>query len=330
MPERIEFNINGLAPSLDSYRRQWTPAPNVGLAGLWVGAAVSDASGKTYWGVRGSDDFVTGITHVVSPVCGFRTLHDSMDGNAPHLFTEYASTDWFEPVMYSEDNDRIQTAFPSGRIERDSEGFHWHDAGGRWQLHGRTISDVVLTHVPQQDNFDNEVYYRHELIYVTGTINGVDVSGYAHQDFAYGPPGMAYTELPLARHIQGMWVSWMHEYDDGQLGGGSCWQGRGDIAFGPGYHVKDGVTTVHKDVVATPGFNEAGQLITLDTAIGTDTYAFTFDTSSSPIHFFGELTANSLGIKPIRSWCWVEYAGDLINPMMLDMALAPFQLARGR
>lgn len=36
---------------------------------------VSDEAGRNYWGLRGTDDFVTGMTHVVSPVCGFRSLH---------------------------------------------------------------------------------------------------------------------------------------------------------------------------------------------------------------------------------------------------------------
>ncbi len=106
------------------------------------------------------------------------------------------------------------------------------------------------------------MYYRHELMHVTGSIDGVDVSGYAHQDFAYGPDGLIYTELPIARNLQGMWMSWLHEYDDGTVGGGSFWQGRSGLDFGPGgYQLRDGRTTVHNDVRAQPSFDANGRLI---------------------------------------------------------------------
>jgi hypothetical protein len=257
-------------------------------------------------------------------------LQKSLDGDATHLFNEYASIDWFEPLQYVDDGERVQMIYSSGRIERDAEGFHWYDASNRWEIHGKTVSDVVVTYVPKQQGIDNDVYYRHELMYATGTIDGVEVSGYAHQDFAYGPPGMAYTELPIARHLQGMWVSWLHEFADGELGGGSFWQGRDGAEFGPGYQLKAGVTTVHKDIVAKPSFNDAGRMITLDTTIGSDSYSFTFDTGGSPLHVFGNLTSNSTGKQPVRSWCWVEYAGGMLTPEILDMMMIPFQLARGR
>ena len=328
MLDQIEFEVTKESPSLDHYRRGWTPSPGVGSAGIWLGAIVSDASGQTYWGLRGLDDFVVGMTHVVSPICGFRSLPKQLDADAGHLFDEYASIDWFEPVQYIDNGDAMQLLYPSGRIERDANGFHWHDASGRWEVHGKTVSDIVITHVPQQDGIDDEVYYRHELMYVTGKVNGIEVSGYGHQDFAYGPPGKAYVELPIARHLQGMWVSWLDDYGDGTLGGGSFWQGKDGLAFGPGYQLKDGITTVHKDVVAEPAFNEAGQVTALETSIGADSYTFTFHAAGSPIHFFGPLIDSSLGDAPARSWCWVEYAGGMLTPELLDLSMQPFLLAR--
>ena len=330
MLDRIEFEVTRQASTLDHYRRGWTPGPGVGLAGIWLGAVVSDASGQDYWGLRGTDDFVIGMTHVVSPVCGFRALQKGLDPDSPHLFDEYSSIDWFEPFEYSDSGDRVQMMFTSGHIERGANDFHWSDASRRWKFHGKTVSDVVVTHVPAQDGIEHEVYYRHELMYVTGSVSGVEVSGYAHQDFAYGPPGMAYTELPIARRLQGMWVSWLHEYSDGEIGGGSFWQGRDGLAFGPGYQLKDGVTTVHNDIVAEPSFDDAGKLVALDTTIGADSYSFTFDTSGSPLHFFGRLTSDSSGKEPARSWCWVEYAGGMLTPELLDFVLQRFRLARDR
>ncbi|UGT99493.1 hypothetical protein LTQ55_12070 [Mycobacterium intracellulare] len=329
MLDRVEFDVSHEPASLDHYRRDWVPGPGVSLAGIWYGAVVSDGSARDYWGVRGADDFVVGMTHVVSPICGFRSLQKTLDAEASHLFSEYASIDWYEPYTYTATGDLIQMNYFSGRIERDAAGCHWYDASGRWEIHGTTISDVVVTHVPVQPGIDHEVYYRHELMHARGTIAGVDVSGYAHQDFAYGPPGMAYTELPIARQLQGMWVSWMHEYTDGEVGGGSFWQGRDDLAFGPGYHVKDGVTTVHNDIVAMPTFNASGKIITLKARIGADSYEFTFDTNGSPVHVFGQLTSNSSGKQPARSWCWVEYAGGMMTPELLDWAIQPFLIARG-
>ncbi|ORJ62758.1 hypothetical protein [Mycobacterium simiae] len=330
MFENIDFEVTGQTPSLEHYRREWVPADGAALGGIWVGAMVRDESGEDYWGVRGTDDFITGMTHVVSPICGFRKLHKGMDTDAAHLFGEYSTLDWFEPLQYVDDGERIQMTYWSGRIERDAKGFHWYDASGRWEIHGKTVSDIVITRVAAQDGIDHDVYYRHELMHASGTIDGVEVSGCAHQDFAYGPPGMAYTELAIARHLQGMWVSWLHEFADGEVGGGSFWQGRNEIAFGPGYQVKNGVTTVHKDIVAKPGFNDAGRMVSLDATIGSDAYSFAFDSSGSPLHVFGPLTSSSLGKEPTRSWCWVEYAGGMLTPEILDMAMVPFQLVRGR
>lgn len=330
MSDEIRFEVTHHTPGLAHYRRGWTPAAGLGLAGIWIGAVVSDDAGRRYWGVRGCDDFIPGMTHVVSPVCGFRALPDTLDGDADHLFPEYSTLDWFEPMQYAETEDRLTLSYSSGRIERDANGFHWYDAGNRWELHGRTVSDIVLTHVPAQPGIADDVYYRHELIHLTGGVDGTEVSGYGHQDFAYGPPGRIYTELPIARQLQGMWVSWLDEYPDGSFGGGSFWQGRDGVRFGPGYQLKNGVTTVHDDVVATPSFSDTGRVATLDVGMGSDSYTFDFDASGSPLHVFGPMTASSSGRLPARSWCWVEYAGGMLTPEILDTVTEMYALARGR
>ncbi|HEY7052717.1 MAG TPA: hypothetical protein VH496_11395 [Mycobacterium sp.] len=363
MLDRIDFEVRTDAPTLDHYRRAWLPGPGVGLAGMWVGAVVSDAAGQDYWGLRGADDFLAGMTHVVSPITGFKKLQKTFDPDPPHLFPEYSSIDWFEPLEYSDDGTSVQLTYYSGRMVRDAEGFHWYDASDRWQLHGRPASDVFTIHVPVQDGIDDEVYYRHELLNATGTVNGVEVSGYLHQDYSYGPPGTIYPELPIVRQLQGMWVSWLVEYGEDEWCGGCFWQGRDGLAFGPGYQFKDGITTAHDDITARPTFDGAGKLVRLDVSIGADSYAFDFDTAGSYIHYFGRITdrcrdeplarraessdeplarraessdeplarrAEGPGRRPARSWCWVEYAAGLITPEILDLMLQRFRLARGR
>lgn len=330
MPDRIEFTVATQAPTLEHYRRAWTPGSGVGLAGMWISAVVNDAAGQTYWGLRGADDFLTGMTHVVSPITGFKRLPHSFDPEPPHLFPEYSTIDWFEPMQYSDGAENVVLTYPSGRIERDTEGFHWHDASGRWEIHGTGVTDIFTVHVPEQAGIDEQAYYRHELLAATGTIDGIAVSGYLHQDYAYGPGGKVYPELPIARQLQGMWVSWLHEYPDGECGGGSFWQGRDGVPFGPGYQLKAGVTTAHNDIVATPTFNAEGKLTALDTVIGADSYTFTFDTAGSYVHYFGRLTSSSDERLPARSWCWVEYAGAMLGPEILDMVMQQYRLARGR
>jgi hypothetical protein len=330
MTDHIGFEVRTQAPTLDHYRREWVPGPGVGLAGMWIGAVVADTSGQTYWGLRGADDFIVGMTHVVSPITGFKKLPTSFDPDPPHLFPEYSTIDWFEPMEYRDTGDKVGLEYYSGRIERDDNGFHWYDASGRWEMHGNNVSDIFTVHVPVQDAIADEVYYRHELMAAHGVIDGIEVSGYLHQDYAYGPPGTVYPELPIARRLQGMWVSWLHEYPDGQWGGGCFWQGRDGLAFGPGYQLKDGVTTAYDDVVATPTFNDEGKLTRLDASLGSDSYSFEFDTCGSYIHFFGTLTDSSSGKRPARSWCWVEYAGGMLTPELLDLMMQRFRLARGR
>lgn len=330
MTDHVDFDVRVQPPTLDFYRRAWTPGPGASLAGMWIGAVVTDASGQTYWGLRGADDFLIGMTHVVSPITGFKKLPPTFDPDPPHLFDEYSSIDWFEPMEYVDSPDQIQLSYYSGRIERDTAGFHWYDASGRWEMHGRNVTDVFTVHVPTQDGVADEVYYRHELLAANGTIEGVEVSGYLHQDYAFGPAGKVYPELPIVRRLQGMWVSWLHTYDDGECGGGCFWQGRDGLAFGPGYQVKGGVTTAHNDIAATPTFNDDGKLVRLDTTIGLDSYTFEFDAAGSYIHYFGRLTASSTGKKPARSWCWVEYAGGMLTTEILDFMMRRFRLARGR
>lgn len=325
---RPRVAVTAYEPSLALHRREWTPAAAVGLAGSWVGAVVTDGEGNRYWGVRGCDDFVPGMTHVVSPICGFKRLPDSLDGEPVHLFEEYSALDWFEPLQYSDSGDVVQLTYPSGRITRDANTFAWSDGCGRWHLQGRTISDIAITHVPAQAGVDGEVYYRHELMHVSGTVGGRSVSGYAHQDFAYGPPGAIYTELAIAQLYQGMWVSWLHEESDGQLSGGSFWQGRTGIDFGPGYRVDDGITIVCENVSTTPRFNESGRIVELTVRMDQRRFDFEFDTSGSPLHVFGSLTGRATGGSGGRSWCWVEYTGDLMTPELLDAANSVYALAR--
>ncbi|OBF11266.1 hypothetical protein [Mycobacterium sp. ACS4331] len=329
MSTGIGFSVRGHTPTLAHYRRDWAPQSAAQLSGVWIGAVVSDEDDQQYWGVRGTDDFIAGMTHVVSPVCGFRSLPTGFNPFPPHLFPEYAGIDWFEPMTYQAGDDRIQTGWPSGRIERDADGFHWYDASGRWEIHGTPISDAVITHVPRQTGVDHEVFYRHELMHARGSINGVEVSGYAHQDFAYGPDGMIYTELPIARHLQGMWVSWLHEYDDGEVGGGSFWQGRDGLDFGPGYLVKNGLTTTFEDITAETGLQD-GHLVSLTASLGDEDYSFTFDTMGSPLHYFGRLDRGSSGQRVARSWCWVEYANGMLTPEILDAVSGQYALARGK
>jgi hypothetical protein len=330
MPKHLVFDVRVEQPSLDHYRREWVPGPGVGLAGMWLGAVVADASGQDYWGLRGADDFLVGMTHVVSPIAGFKKLQKTFDADQPDLFDEYSTIDWFEPLDYVDSGAAVQLKFDSGRIDRDAEGIHWYDAAGRWEMHGTKASDIFMVHVPAQDGLEREVYYRHELLWATGKVDGVDVSGYLHQDYAYGPPGTVYPELPIARKLQGMWVSWLHVYSDGQVGGGCLWQGRDGLPFGPGYQFENGITTAHDDIVATPTFGYGGKLTALDVSIGDDAYAFAFDTAGSFIHFFGRLTGSSTGKLPIRSWCWVEYAAGMMTPETLDFVMQRFRLARGR
>lgn len=330
MAGRIKFEVNAESPTPEHYRREWTPDPGVGLAGMWISAIVNDAGGQQYWGLRGADDMLLGMTHVVSPITGFKALKAPIDAEPTHLYPEYSGIDWYEPLSYTDTGTSTQLTFPSGRFERDTDGLHWFDASGRWEIHGTNITDVFTVHVPKQDGIDRDVYYRHELLKASGKVADTDVVGYLHQDYAYGPDGLVYPELPIPRQLQGMWVSWVHEYDDGEWGGGCFWQGRDGNPFGPGYHVKGGVTMAHDDIVATPTFSDSGKMLALDASIGSDSYSFVFDTCGSPIHYFGRLTDSSIGKLPTRSWCWAEYTGSMLTPELMDMMMQQFRLAKGR
>ena len=202
-------------------------------------------------------------------------------------------------------------------------------AGGRYN--GKTVSDAVVTHVPVQDGIDHDVYYRHELIYADGQHQRCRSVGLCPSRLCLRScRGRSTPSCPSLGSCKGCGFRGSTEYSDGDVGGGSFWQGRDNLAFGPGYQLKAGVTTTHDDIVATPTFDDAGKMTALDAQIGSDSFTFAFDSSGSPLHFFGRLTSSSLKTHPTRSWCWVEYAGGMMTGDILDMMNLQFSLARGR
>lgn len=331
MVDRVAFTVWTETPTPEHYRHDWTPSPDVVLGGIWGPAVVSAPDGQWYFGLRGWSDFVYGMTHTVSPVCGFQALQPGLDATPSHLYPEYSGLDWMEPYVADEADGASTLTYDSGHVERRAGGTHWVDASGRWELHGTSISDVFVVHVPVQEGVDQEVYYRHELLKATGTVDGKAVEGYLHQDFAYGPPGTTYTDLAIARDLYGMWVSWIHEDADGAPGGGCFWQGRDGIAFGPGYLLAGGVTTAYDDVVATTELNDAGQPCGLDVTIGGESFRFDLTMSGSPIHYFGRVASGTAGVDADRpSWVWIEHPGGMINGDILDAVTAKYRLAQRR
>jgi hypothetical protein len=328
--EDIDYEMRLEVPSLDQYRRDWTPGPGVELAGMWASGIVTDESGQDYLGLRGWADFIRGMTHTVSPFCGFRALEKRLDGDPPHLYAEYATHDWFEPYRYDDDGDRVELTHDSGRFVRDAAGCHWYDADGRWELHGVSISRVFIVHVPKQDGIDDEVYYRHELLKARGTVSGTPVEGYLHQDYCFGPPGTTYTDLPIARLLEGMWVSWIHEQTDGELGGGCFWQGRHGLDFAPGYLLRAGETTTHGDFTTDLTFDDAGKITAMRVGVGGESYDFTLDTVAGPLHVMGRLSSAPSGKALRDSWCWIEYAEDMLSPEILDAMGERYHLVWGR
>lgn len=328
MIERVSFEVYTETPTPDHYRHDWVPAPEVELGGQWGPAVVSAADGQWYFGLRGWSDFIYGMTHTMSPICGFQALQPGSGAVPKHLYPEYAGLDWMEPYLAIEADGRTTLTYDSGRVERTAGTTDWHDASGRWELHATAISDVFVVHVPVQEGVDREVYYRHELLKASGTVDGKQVEGYLHQDFAYGPPGTIYPELAVARDLYGMWVSWIHEYADGEVGGGCFWQGRNGIDFGPGYLHDAGVTTAYDDIKATATLNDVGQPTQLDVAVGGQSFVFDLDMSGSPLHFFGRVVENSAGRDIAKSWVWIEYEGGMMSAEILDAAAAKYSLAR--
>jgi hypothetical protein len=337
VPEDVKFTVESEPATVEHYRRDWLPhqyrGKPMGMGGMWLAGLVNDAEGNTYLAIRGVDDMAPGMVHAVVPSVGFRRLpKGDMSGEPPHLFAEWETEDdidWFEPYEAIETTGRTVMSYQTGRIERDRHGCHWFDASNRWELHGQTISEVFTVHIPAQASVEGDLCYRHELLKATGQINGVPVEGYIHQDYAYAPAGKVWTETAIPRLIQGMWVSWVHEFEDGEVGGGCFWQGRKGLAFGPGYQVRNGVTTVHDDIVANPTFDADNNMVTLEVTIGGESYRFETESKSSRMHYVVRLVDSSLGRKPVKSWGWIEHSGSFMTGDHLDEMMRPFKIVRG-
>ena len=328
MIEKVAFEVHTEAPTPDHYRHDWTPAPGVALGGIWGPAVVNAEDGQWYFGLRGWSDMIYGLTHTVSPICGFQALQPSLDGHPSHLYPEYAGIDWMEPYEVHETEGTSTLAYDSGRVERAMGETHWYDASGRWKLHAKTISDIFVVHVPVQEGVGQEAYYRHELLKATGTVDGKQVEGYLHQDFAYGPPGTTYIDLAIARDLYGMWFSWIHEDADGELGGGCFWQGRDGIDFSPGYLLDSGTTTAYSDITTTTELTDDAKPSRLDVSIGGQSFRFDMTMAGSPIHFFGQVDESSPTRNIVKSWCWAEYPGGMVNAEILDAVAQRYKVAR--
>ena len=75
---KVDYEMRLESPTLDHYRLGWVPEAGVRLAGMWAPGVLTDVSGQDYLGLRGWSDFISGMTHTVSPFCGFRSLRKSL------------------------------------------------------------------------------------------------------------------------------------------------------------------------------------------------------------------------------------------------------------
>jgi hypothetical protein len=137
---------------------------------------------------------------------------------------------------------------------------------------------------------------------------------------------MTYTQLPIARQLEDMWVSWIHENATGDFGGGCFWQGRDGLDFNPGYLLHEGTTSTHSDVSAQLTFNEDHMPTAMHVEIGDHWFDFVFESVAGPLHMLGRLVESSLPTPPVRSWCWIEYAEGMLSPEILDLTTERFRL----
>ena len=311
MLSEIEYEVYVEPVTLEHYRMDWAPSEGFHHSGKWIAASVTGESGQDYFGLRAYGDSILGMTHTISPATDFRALTRDLNQPPSHLYPEYGLQDWFEPFEYSDAEDRASFVCASARTEETASTGHWLDASSRWEIHGKLISDAGIFYLPEQEGIDRPVYYRHEISTATGVVNGDPVEGYFHEDFCYGPAGYTYMELAFMRQIEGKCFSWIHEYADGELGGGCCWQGRADLNFRPGYMLNRGLTTAHRDAHITVEKNENGKPREMRLELGGEWFEFDIDIASGPTQFFGRLAASSAAKQIVKSWCWLEDTEDL-------------------
>ena len=96
---KVDYEMHLESPTLDHYRLSWVPDAGVRLAGMWASGIVTDASGQNYLGLRGWSDYIPGMTHTVSPFCGFRSLRKSLYDDPPHLFPLDATLEGYRAVI---------------------------------------------------------------------------------------------------------------------------------------------------------------------------------------------------------------------------------------
>ncbi|MCZ7528740.1 MAG: hypothetical protein M5U14_21635 [Acidimicrobiia bacterium] len=219
----IRYDVWLEEPTLDEYRRGYSPREDYVLAGMWPGAVLTGASGRRYHGMRGFDELKVGMAHTYMFMELATGNRYALPGN---LYPELPINQ-VEAYEYSESAGAVHFVGEHVRMDVAEGWFDWSDAGGRFRLHVEQVGSACTFWVPEQEGIEHPIQHRSQIGRATGEVDGDPVEGFCFLDWSYSHPGRLYFQLPLIRRLEKQWSMWLVEYVDGELDGGSCGRGGG-------------------------------------------------------------------------------------------------------
>ena len=309
----ITYEIYTEEPTLDFYRRGFSPRENYTLAGLWTSGVFTGASGKRYHGLRGFDEFGHGVAHTYMFV---ELNKDNLAEFSRELYPEL-HIDQMENYEYSESPDAIHFVGENVELHTRVGSFDWFDAKGSFRLNVKLLGQACAFWIPEQEGIPLPMCYRSQIGLATGTIDGDPVEGFTLYDASYGNPGVFYFQLPMIRKFEKQWSMWLAKYTDGETFAGLAWKGRGTTGFSAGHLIRNGVSSVFSDARVFTTYDKRGTVWKTRIELGGEVIELEQDSCSDwPAHTFGRVVSTSHGKEIAKSWNFIEWMPDNTDEML--------------
>ncbi len=306
----IHYDIWLEEPTLRRYGRSYSPREDYALAGMWVGAVLSGASGRWYHGMRGFDELAADRAHTYM----FMELHPGDLHQLPANLYKELPVDQVERYEYRETEQKLTFAGKHVDVDVYDEGFRWSDAGGRFRLDVEHLGAACVFWVPEQEGIDHPIQHRSQIGRAVGEIDGDPVEGFTFLDWSYSHAGLRYFDLPLICKLEKQWSMWFVEYSDGELDAGFVWKGRGDTGFRASHLIINGESQAIAQGVTDTTYDERGTVLRTHLEVGDQVIELEQTSCADwPAHTFGPVksTSRSVGGKTIaKSWNYCEWMPD--------------------
>jgi hypothetical protein len=117
---------------------------------------------------------------------------------------------------------------PGFTVELGPERVRWEESGGLVRLEGTLAGPGFHVYTPWPGG---AAYYTSLAYRAEGQILGEEVTGFVGMDQSYLPHGVDWNESPIWNRLQGAWIVFANEYEDGSIEWGHISHGAERFSF---------------------------------------------------------------------------------------------------